>query len=165
MTPATLSILVTLAGLHELEGGNKELPTIRRTVASMPRQELVDAVMTLTERFTMAMAATQEHVKLLGLTEFGMQPHQVDKLNLPTITGSLMGLALPEVQEGKCCGTCAFRQGSAANQCIPTVGDAFEAAENCEDFFCHEGAGGDGGKPLKLCRGWAQATRLIAEAA
>ncbi len=169
MTPATLDILTALAAVEFADEADPVaraavLADIRNMVRVLPRQELVDAVMTLTERFTAALQATREHVELLAITEFDMNPHQVDKLNLPTLLGSLMGLSLPLVKEGGCCKTCAFRQGTAANQSIPTIQDALECVGDGQQFMCHDGVR-DGDEPVHICRGWAQAARLVREAA
>jgi hypothetical protein len=165
MTPSTLNVLTLLASIEFADGDRApKLAEVRRIVASMPRAELVDAVFALCDRFSRAIEATREHVELLALTEFGMPPHTVEKLNLPTMLGSLMGLALPEVREESCCATCAFRQGSAANQCIPTVSDALECLGDGEKFMCHEGVH-EGMEPTKVCRGWAQAVKLAEVAA
>lgn len=170
MTPSTLSILTALAGAEfgrsaaDAQALEFLLFDIRQQVKALPRAELVDAVMVLSDRFARAIEATREHVELMAITEFRMHPDAVDKLNLPTMAGSLMGLAMPEVREGSCCATCAFRQGSAANQCIPTVADAFECVGSGDQFMCHEGVH-EGDEPTKVCRGWAQAVKLARETA
>lgn len=168
MTPVTLDILISLAAIEfardaaDPTSRDAALTEVRDRVRALPRRELIDAVMVLAERFTLAMESTREHVALLAIMEFGMHPDAVDKLNLPTIVGSLMGLVLPDVRESACCATCAFRQGSAANQCVPTVADALECVNNVEKFMCHENVH-DGEDPTKMCRGWAQAVKLIRE--
>lgn len=160
MTPATLSILQLLAAIEFAHGDRAErLSEVRRMVTTMPRAELVDAVFTLCERFSRAIEATREHVELLAIVEFDMHPERVGKLNLPTMLGSLMGLAMPEVREDGCCATCAFRQGTAANQSAPTVADAMTCTTELDRFYCHEGVTDDT-KPLKVCRGWAQAVKF-----
>lgn len=168
MNGRTLEILTALAAVHfagdaaSKSGREAVIADIRNQVRTMSRQDLVDAVMVLSERFAQAMEATREHVELLAITEFGMHPHAVDRLNLPTMMGSLMGLSLPLVREEGCCATCAFKQGSAANQCVPTVSDALECIDSREKFMCHEGVH-DGDEPVHVCRGWAQAMKLVKE--
>ena len=86
-----------------------------RLLETMPREDLVTAVCELSHSFVTALAASREQIALIGLTDFGMAPHQVERLNLPTMLGSLMGKLLPSVDVNKVCATCAFRPGSAAN--------------------------------------------------
>jgi hypothetical protein len=103
--------------------------------------------------------AVRQHVELFAITDLGMHPQNVEKLNLPTLRGSLAGLLLPSVNETKTCATCAFRQGTAANQSEPTAADiAFLLADGPgEAFYCHEDAP-EGGS-TSLCRGFAQAIK------
>lgn len=156
------AVLKLLVAQHEnpnlLEPQWRGPEAFKSLVGTMPKEELERALLELARRFVMAMTATREHVALLALTEFHMDPHAVDRLNLPTLLGSLMGSELPAVDEARTCSGCAFRQGSAANQCAPTVIDALDCLGSAEPFMCHDGLAGDA-EPGNLCRGFAQAVK------
>jgi hypothetical protein len=83
-----------------------------------------------------------------------LPPDSVEKLNLPTLFGALNGVALAASAEGckGMCPTCAYRLGSPANQCEPTVCDADWQAGSGEPFLCHHH---DGPGPTTPCRGHA----------
>ena len=131
-----------------------------RLLQTMPRQSLVTAVCELSYSFVTALAASREQIALIGLTDFGMAPHQIEQLNLPTMLGSLMGKLLPPVDVTKVCATCAFRPGSAANQSESTVADIWHCVGNLESFMCHHKVG-DASEPTQPCRGFAQAQGLL----
>jgi hypothetical protein len=156
------SLLLALAAHYETQPASSPLPSdFLRMLEAMPAKELAQAVITLTERFVDVTKATREHMLILATVDFNMHPHQAEKLNLPTLAGSLMGLTLPKVDESKICGTCAFRQGSAANQSVPTVSDLKDCLdlESGKPFMCHEDLS-KGDQPTKVCRGYAQAMLL-----
>jgi hypothetical protein len=121
---STNNLLLALAAHYETQPDTSPLPSdFLRMLESMPANELAQAVITLTERFVAVTKATREHMLVLATVDFNMHPHQAEKLNLPTLAGSLMGLTLPKVDESKICETCAFRKGSAANQSVSTISD------------------------------------------
>lgn len=161
---AALKALAVLAS-HSEAGKPAEYGWIPEKAAalfgSMPKQELVDTVLALTERFVMAVTAMREETITLAICEFGMHPHEAENLNLPTMLGSLAGLGLPAIDAASVCATCAFRQGSCANQCPATVSDALGCIESKgSPFFCHEG-GATGADPKKVCRGYAMALKAL----
>ncbi|WP_371436360.1 hypothetical protein [Polaromonas sp.] len=161
---AALKALAVLAS-HTEAGKPGEYGWIPEKAAallgSMPKGELVDTVLALTERFVMAVTAMREETITLAICEFGMHPHEAEKLNLPTMLGSLAGLGLPAIDAANACATCAFRQGSCANQCPATVSDALGCIESKgSPFFCHEGVA-TGTDPKRVCRGYALALKAL----
>lgn len=94
--------------------------------------------------------STHEFLQTALIPEFKEWPATARRLNLPDIFGALCGIevAMPYVK-GMCQG-CAFRQGTAANQCMQTSIDAKNAAEgDLTTFYCHEKPGAK-----HLCAGY-----------
>jgi hypothetical protein len=103
---------------------------------------------------------SREAVETLLVTEGGMQPHEAEKVNLPTMFGALSGILLTEgVDQAKTCGGCAFRLGTWANQSPSTTYDADWCSNPGEDdFHCHENLD-VGGNPTRKCTGFTQFRR------
>jgi hypothetical protein len=57
-----------------------------------------------------------------------------------------LGMAAP-----RRCNTCAYRAGTYANGCLPTVADALKCALENVPFECHEHRKED---PAPVCAGW-----------
>ena len=87
-----------------------------------------------------------------------MHPHQAEKLNMPSVPGALAGIGLARgIDPVPLCHGCAFRQGSIANQCWPTVCDAGDCSLPEEAaFLCHEVPDPEQ-PPATACRGFIQA--------
>ena len=141
----------------EICGLQDDVAKLSKALGAFSIAELIRLIGIICIRSEQVDLAVREHVELFAITDLGMHPHTVEKLNLPTLRGSLAGLLLPSVNEAKTCATCAFRQGTAANQSEPTAADInFLLADGSrEDFYCHEGAP-EGGS-TSICRGFAQA--------
>lgn len=91
------------------------------------------------------------------LVEFGEHPHTAEKINMPSIMGALNGLKLVDgIDTAALCHGCVFRQGSIANQSLPTTMDAEWCSSPGENpFMCHENMDAKG-NPTAGCRGFAQ---------
>lgn len=163
-----LEILKIIAASEDVFLKSPPPDNLKKLMLEMSKDELVESIFTLTKRFTLAINASTEHFKLLAI-ELGMHPHEVDNLNMPTLIGSLFGAGLHNVCGTKVCDTCAFKQGSAANQCSPTIADLLDCLESGEPFYCHEGLsldceiiaeqGGDEFSPKHICFGFLQAMK------
>lgn len=85
--------------------------------------------------------------------------------NLPTPEGYALGAELArfaeqEIAKGKAdkrCATCAFRKGTDANGCAPTLMDALKLAMERRPFYCHEAH--------KCCGGWRVLVADVAQEA
>ncbi len=101
-------------------------------------------------------ANAREHAELIAIMN-GMHYISAEKINMPSIVGALMGLVIAaEISAEPLCHGCAYRRGSVANQCLPTVLDATDCVHPGEvSFMCHEGIGEDD-QPVAACRGFAQ---------
>jgi hypothetical protein len=82
--------------------------------------------------------------------------------NLPSPEGAALGAELArfvETAQAKnpdapaLCSGCAFRRGSTANQCAPTLMDAVKCLLEGEPFYCHMGVP-DEAEPTRLCGGY-----------
>jgi hypothetical protein len=120
------------------------------------QDELIESILYLSERFVNAFSAAHEQFEFLAITEFGINPYEAEKLNLPTLGGALLGNRLPEVDESKVCASCAFRKGTPANQSFSTTYDATECLQGERVFWCHEKTDAYG-EPIEKCRGFLQA--------
>jgi hypothetical protein len=89
------------------------------------------------------------------IQQFKITPEDARRLNLPSIlAAAAIGVEISTaVNPAGCCGECAFRQGTVANQCISTVHDAKMAKQNGTDFMCHRNLDGSG-NPKGLCVGF-----------
>ena len=99
----------------------------------------------------------EEMAIMTCITEGKMNPTSAEKINLPSLLGAFNGMALSSgTDQSKLCGTCAYRHGSIANQCLITVSDAISCQEGRDGhFMCHENLD-DKGEPTQACAGYAQ---------
>lgn len=161
------AILGVLAGSCRTPGALHGLPgdvaRLSETLSVFSDDDLIRLIGIICIRAEQVDLAVREQVELFAMTDLGMHPHTVEKLNLPTLRGSLAGLLLPAIDEAKSCATCAFRQGTAANQCEATIADASEVLYDSEGrkFFCHEGVADEMASQavLAVCRGFAQVAK------
>jgi len=152
-------LLSGITAAHEAECNIKPMEAeARKLLLQLSKDELVDAIFAVIERHCAAHNATREQVITVAITEFGMHPHQAEKINLPSLTGALMAFSLPEVDESKVCNTCAFRKDTPANLTFTTTSDAVNCLTDGNIFMCHEQFDSQG-EPLHACRGFAQAKR------
>lgn len=87
------------------------------------------------------------------ITEGGVHLHTAEKINMPTVFGALNGIGLAGNCDSKgVCVGCAYRLGSAANQCLSTVIDAEYTAEGFDKFYCHDELD-ERGDPVRPCAG------------
>lgn len=102
-------------------------------------------------------AAAEEAATVILITE-GLDPHEAERVNTPTLMGALQGIMLADgVDRSKTCGGCAFRLGTVANMSPCTTADAADCVPASGSMFmCHENMD-EKGKPTKACAGWAQA--------
>lgn len=104
-------------------------------------------------------ANNREMAEMVLIAEGGMQPHEAEKINLPTLFGALNGVLLAQdVDQAKTCGGCAFRIGSCANQSACTTADVEWCLSGEDQFMCHENLD-DAGNPTRKCTGYTQARR------
>lgn len=83
---------------------------------------------------------------------------RADQLNMPTISGALLGVKLANAAgQARTCKGCAYRFATPANQSPVTTAAALAAERG--QFMCHEALDGDG-EPTKVCRGHARALRF-----
>jgi hypothetical protein len=81
---------------------------------------------------------SREWLEMAAVIHGDIHPYQAEKLNAPTLEGALSHLAmLPAVDCKKACPTCAFRNGSPANQVEATADDILMCLDTGEDFMCH----------------------------
>lgn len=101
-----------------------------------------------------------EQAELILITEGGMHPHEVEKLNGPSVIGALEGVKLAaRADTSSKCGGCAFRLGSMANMSAVTTLDARGCIPPGEQpFMCHENMDAND-QPTRACAGWAQARK------
>ncbi|MFH5805546.1 hypothetical protein [Alienimonas sp. DA493] len=136
-------------------------PRGRRMMAGLVLREddsVIDVACALIEAAQTAEVAAQQALDdayRTALRQAGVKgPPRRFKLNLPTLSGSLRGLALANEAPGRCA-TCAFRRGTPANCSEETTYDAKNCVEGGDDFLCHEHDPDD----EHLCRGFVQARR------
>lgn len=154
--PINTDFRITVAQAKEMAGA-VTLPSEFRlmTLQKYAKEHGNDAALALcAELLGLANAVVENcHTNAADLLVMqGMHPHDSEKINMPTMLGALLGIALAAEapkQEATCHG-CAYRLGSIANQCLSTVTDADYQAQGLDGFCCHES---DDHPP---CRGHAQ---------
>lgn len=155
-------LLTSLVCSQDGDGDKASIETtFKKLLSDTPKEELIEAMIYLSQRFVTAFQAAREQYELYAICEFGMHPHDAEKMNLPTMSGALFGMQLPQIDEDKVCKGCAFRKGSPANQCPSTVIDAERCLMEGETFFCHEEM--NGSEPTRKCRGYLQASKDLHE--
>lgn len=95
-----------------------------------------------------------ERIKLELVVSGQVHPDRQDAINLPSLAGAALGTQIDNDCEDSC-DTCAFRHGSAPNQCVPTVLDIDYSDDEETPFYCHDGIE-EGDIPTSVCRGWIQ---------
>lgn len=125
-----------------------------RTVEDMI--ELLADWMGLTNQIV---ANNRKHIEGYLVTECGHTPDIAATINLPDVSGALIGIVMAVKPKRGICGTCAFRSGSVANQCHGTLLDAEGAIRDREpsSFNCHEHM--ENGNPTRICAGAVEAMR------
>lgn len=128
--------------------------------ADLSADQLRRALVFLAERAAAVARGVREQVELAEIMGFQKHPDSSQPgLNLPTLSGSLMGAGLAVVRDKPLCHGCAFRQGTVANQTIITQADVRHSFANIKRFMCHEGCD-PRGEPTKPCAGYVQALRM-----
>lgn len=140
---------------------------LREYAASLGADALADLFAEFVGLSLSVVANQRAMIELLGITEADMHPHTAERINLPSIEGALAGVRLAaSIDGGRLCEGCAYRLGSIANQCEPTVKDAVWARTERRRFNCHEDERTDrDGAPKRMCGGHAQALRRERRAA
>lgn len=101
----------------------------------------------------------RELAELAAIGEWGVHPHEVEKLNMPTLLGAVNGYKMAHgVDPDRLCHGCAYRKGSVANTCLVTVCDTTYCDENGQTFMCHENLN-PLGEPTQKCRGFLKARK------
>lgn len=96
----------------------------------------------------------EEAAQMIALTEFGANPHDVEKMNMPCLGGAIVGYEMSAgVDQGHLCHGCAYRKGSVANTCLVTQADAVYCHDDKQTFMCHENLDASG-EPTQKCRGF-----------
>jgi len=123
------------------------------------RAQIVDLFAAFIGMANSVVENNREMIEMELVTAGGFHPNTAEKINLPTIFGALGGVAVAAgCQSPKRCGGCAYRLGTPANQSPCTTLDAEQCADERELFHCHEEFD-DAGNPVRVCAGWAEATR------
>lgn len=106
------------------------------------------------------LATNATEAAVVVLIAEGLEPHEAERLNAPTVIGALEGIKLAAGVDSKpTCGGCAFRQGTVANMSPLTTADATDCVPaGGAPFMCHAEMTA-GGEPIKACAGWAQARK------
>lgn len=161
LTPAEAAFLAALVAVSPAE----RVHSMRRMVASgLGVGGLVRLFSTFVS-VAQSVVANNRALIETALVAHGEDPHTIGRVNLPCLLGALSGaiLAADIEQDGLCSG-CAYRLGTPANQCAPTLNDAIESSvPGTNAFWCHEELRANG-DPVRKCRGSLRARRRPAPA-
>lgn len=114
---------------------------IREMLVKLPADRRMDVMVKFVELARRAERVTR--------TAVDRGKPKIIKLNLPTISGAVLGERMANDAEGRC-GTCAFRKGTIANACLSTLMDAEEMTRtDGATFECHEKS-----RKATTCEGW-----------
>lgn len=114
---------------------------VEQAARGMTKHELGEVLIHLVELSEQVIGNAEEHAIGMLIAEGNMHPHQAEKINFPSLKGAALGLAAAECVAAdarqRLCDGCAYRQGTVANQCMPTQTDAQWAIDLDHDFSCH----------------------------
>lgn len=135
-----------------------------QAATGMTKQEVGEAMIHLLELAEQVTGNAEEHAIGLLIAEGGMHPYQAERINFPSLKGAALGLKaasrVPEYGCERLCEGCAYRQGSVANQCLPTQTDVEWALDTEQGFNCHiNGYDEATDMPTQLCVGYVHAKR------
>lgn len=152
MTIEQAAFLKKIVGL----GNNDRRDSLREYAQQHGAERLVEMFSLFIGLANSVVENNRECIELFGILN-GEDPHMVERYNLPTIFGALMGVELAATiprQRGLCHG-CAYRLGTPANQSPVTTDDADYIAQcDNENFWCHEHLENE--LPTKVCGGHKQ---------
>jgi len=140
--------------------GGRRAELLAKYAAAHGLDALVDLFAQFVGAANSVVANCREVSEILMISEGNIHPHTAEKINLPTMLGAMQGVPLANaVSPRATCEGCAYRLGTAANQCVPTATDVAYCAEERNPFMCHLRVD-DAGAPTHICAGHAQAIRL-----
>lgn len=86
----------------------------------------------------------------------GQHPDAFDRLNVPSFSAAIKGLALIDIatDKSKLCDTCAYRAGTLGNHSETTQSDVETAMANGAVFYCHNDQTST--VRMKACQGYVQ---------